>query len=397
MTRARRATERFACWRKESVDVIELTKELIRIRSENPPGNQKPIADFVESTMKEIGLSVERYDYGENKPNVIGRLAGKNDRPSLMMNAHLDTVPAAATDEWRFDPFEPVEHEGKLYGRGAADMKGGLAAMICAAKDLTEADFDLKGSLLLACVVDEEVTGFGTRDIIEKGCVADYGIVGEPTDLKVQIAHKGAIHFKVSTVGKAAHSSLPQLGLNAIYKMAKVCLSVEDMTNEFRKTSHPLVGNPTIVVTTIRGGKNESFVPDSCEIDINRRLIPGETLEQAKRQLRELLRKLMAEDPSLKIASEVTVECEPSEIGAKERIVKEARKSVAIVTGRNPGITGFPATCDMRFMVNQGKIPTIILGPGNLAQAHSLNEYVETDQIVDAQKIYALVAKQLLS
>jgi succinyl-diaminopimelate desuccinylase len=378
------------------LDVVELTKELIRIRSENPPGNQKPIADFVESIMKEVGLEVERYDYAENKPNVIGRL-GKNDRPALMMNGHLDTVPVTDVGGWRFNPFEPTIDNGKLYGRGAADMKGGLAAMICAAEEVAEADFDLKGSLLLVCAVDEEVTGYGTMDIIEKGYTADYGVVGEPTQLSVQTASKGAIHFVASTNGRAAHSSLPQLGINSIYKMAKVCLSIQDMNNELREVSHPLVGNPTIVVTTIRGGENEAFVPARCEIDINRRLVPGESLEQAKKQLSRLFEKLMTDDSSLKIESKVSVECEPSETPAEEHIVQVCREAVAKVVGSDPGITGFPATCDMRFMVNQGRIPTVVMGPGSLEQAHSCDENIEIEQITRAKNVYKFVAIRLLS
>jgi len=379
------------------LNVVELTKDLVRIHSENPPGNQEAIADFVESTMKQIGLEVERDQYAENKPNIIGALVGKNRRPVLMMNGHLDTVPVGDVEKWRFDPFEPLVEAGKLFGRGAADMKGGLAAMICAAEELAEANCELNGTLLITCVVDEEVTGYGTRNIIEKGYAADFGIVGEPTELSVQTASKGAIHYSITTHGRSAHSSLPHLGLNAIDQMVKVCRSIQDLSAELGKINHPLVGKPTIVVTTIRGGENEAFVPASCEIGINRRLVPGEDVKGAEEQLHSLLQKLRAKDLSLVITSKTSVECEPAETSSSERIVQVCRRAVAHVRGRDPGITGFPATCDMRFMVNQGRIPTVILGPGSLEQAHARDEHIEIRQIIDAKRIYGEVAKELLS
>lgn len=377
-------------------DVVELTKELIRIRSENPPGDQRSIGDFLESKMKEIGLNVEKYDYEENKPNVLGRLVGEKEKPVLMLNGHVDTVPVRDAAEWRFAPFEPTESEGKLYGRGAADMKGGLAAMICAAERIIETGPKLRGSLLVACVVDEEITGYGTKDILEKGYTADFAVVCEPNELQVQTAHKGALEFEVLTHGRAAHSSRPRQGINAIYKMSKVCLALEDYLSELEKVKHPLVGNATISVGIIEGGYKRNVVPDACRMQAERRVLPGEQWDQVKGDLEKIFQKLRDEDQDLSLQWKVLLECDASETPACSPIVQESVKAVSKVTGKEIEPTGFGATCDMRFLVNQGRIPTVILGPGSVAQAHVENEYIETQQLVDATEIYYQVSLKLL-
>jgi len=379
-----------------SHDVVELAKELIRIRSENPPGDQRPIADFLESRMKEIGLKVESHDYQENKPNVLGSVVGKNKRPALMLNGHVDTVPIGDFGKWRFNPFEPVESEGKLYGRGAADMKGALAAMICAAERIVQADLDLKGTLIVACVVDEEVTGYGTRDILEKGYTADFAVVGEPTELVVQTAHKGALEFEILARGRAAHASRPRLGVNAIYKMSKVCLALENYLSELEKVRHPLVGNATISVGRIEGGNTRNMVPDACRIEVERRVLPGEELDRVKGDLERIFKRLRDQDPELSLEWKILLECDASETPPDSLIVQKSTEVVSEVTHKSVPLTGFVATCDMRFLVNQGKIPTVILGPGSLSQAHVTDEYVETQQLVEAAEIYYRISKKLL-
>lgn len=381
---------------EDSGELIELTKELLRVRSENPPGDQSAIAEFLESKMKEIGLQVEKYDYEPGKPNVIGKLVGKNRRPILMLNGHVDTVPAGDIDMWRSNPFEPVVRDGKLYGRGAADMKGGLAAMIYAAKKIIDAELDLSGSLLVTCVVDEEVTGYGTQSLVDRGYTADFAIVGEPTELAVLTAHKGALEFTVTTTGKSAHGSTPRKGLNAIYKMSKVCLALEKYLDELEKTRHPLVGSPTISVGKIHGGTAVGVVPEKCQIWVERRTVPEESLDDVKAGIETLLKRLRDADPELNVDWKVTLEVDASETPSESPIVKRSLEAVSEVTGTTATAKGFVAVCDMRFLVNQGRIPTVILGPGSMDQAHVTDEYVEIQQLVNSAKIYYLTAKKLL-
>jgi len=341
-------------------------------------------------------LTVRFHDYKPRRPNVVGLLSGDREKPILMFNGHTDTVPIGEKSLWTTDPFGADVREGKIYGRGASDMKAALAAMIIAAKAIVEDGVQLKGTLMISCVADEEVTGFGTKDLIDRGYRADFAVVGEPTELKVQTAHKGIIWVRIVTKGRAAHASMPHEGINAIYGMSKVCLALKEMSNQVMMKKHPLLGSPTINVGTIKGGLKTNVVPDNCEITVDRRLIPGEIPEIAKSEIDTVLDSLKKHEPQLKMESEIINVAESSETSSDELIVRVAREAVQEVTGRDPGITGFTATSDMRFLVSQAKIPTIILGPGSLRQAHIVDEYVEVQQVFDAAKIYALLGLKLL-
>lgn len=376
-------------------DVVALTRQLVRIPSENPPGEEKAMAEFVAEKLSSLGFNVKLPKYKPGRPHVVGLFSDGKEKPSLMFNAHLDTVPIGDKSLWTVDPLGAEIRNGKIYGRGSSDMKAALAAMVSAAKAILEDDVKLTGTLMITGVTDEEVTGLGTKDIIDRGYRADFAIVGEPTELKVQTAHKGIIWLRIVTKGKAVHSSMPQEGVNAIYKMSKICLTFEDMLQQLMKKNHPLLGSPTISVGTIKGGLKINIVPDYCEISVDRRLVPGETPEVAKHEIKEVLATLKTRDPQLQLEVETINSAHPSETDATEPIVKVARESVKEITGKDPGITGFTATCDMRHLV-KAKIPTIILGPGNLSQAHTIDEYIEIKQIVEAAKIYALMTLRLL-
>jgi len=176
-----------------SDEIIELTRQLIRIPSENPPGGEGEIAEFIAEKLKDLGLTVRVYEFKPGRPSVVGLLSGVKEKPTLMFNGHMDTVPVGDKDLWSVEPFEGVLRDGRIYGRGAADMKGALAAMIASVKAIVESEVNLRGRLILTFVADEEVTGYGTRDLIRRGYRADFAIVGEPNELNVQTAHKGLL------------------------------------------------------------------------------------------------------------------------------------------------------------------------------------------------------------
>ena len=347
--------------------------------------------------MKDLGLTVRVYEFKPGRPSVVGLLSGVKEKPTLMFNGHMDTVPVGDKDLWSVDPFEGVLRDGRIYGRGAADMKGALAAMIASVKAIVESEVRLRGRLILTFVADEEVTGYGTRDLIRRGYRADFAIVGEPNELNVQTAHKGVLWLKVVTRGKAAHASVPHQGVNAIYRMADICLALEKMNSLLAGRKHSLLGSPTINVGTIKGGIKTNIVPDYCEITIDRRLIPGEKPIDVKQEIEETLESLGGKTSKLQFELEVLNLAEPSETPQDELIVQVARKAVKEVIGRDPGVTGFTATCDMRFLVNEAGIPTIILGPGSLRQAHVIDEYVEVEQVINAAKIYTSIILKTLS
>jgi acetylornithine deacetylase/succinyl-diaminopimelate desuccinylase-like protein len=240
------------------------------------------------------------------------------------------------------------------------------------------------------------LTGYGTKSLVDRGYTADFAIVGEPTELAVLTAHKGALEFTVTTSGKSAHGSTPRKGLNAVYKMSRVCLAFERYLDELEKTNHPLVGSPSVNVGRIQGGTAVGVVPEKCQIWVERRTLPGESLEDVKSGIEALFRRLRDADSELNLDWKVTLEVDASETPSESPIVKRSLEAVSEVTGIAATPKGFVAVCDMRFLVNQAKIPTVILGPGSMDQAHVTDEYIEIQQLIDASKIYYLMAKKLL-
>ena len=379
----------------------EITRDLVRIPSVNPPGAEREFAEYLAAKMQKLGMKVELFDVTPGRPNVVGSLPGANSNPSLMFNGHLDVVPPGDSSSWSFEPFEGVIEGERVYGRGSADMKGGIAAMLMAVEALKENEVSLNGSLLIAGVMDEESGGLGTQMLMDKGYRTDMAIVGEPTNLDVEIAHKGNVWFEITTKGKAVHSSTvrtksPKVGLNAIYKMSKIILAFEKYLQDLEKRSNDVVGNPTISVGTIHGGTKTNVVPDTCTITVDRRLLPDESPDQGMAEIDAILSKLRSEDPDIQYESKVFQHKSGVQIDRNERIVKLACEAVKSIRGADPEITGFPAGTDMTYLVRMGKIPTVILGPGRLAQAHNIDEYVETTQVADAAKIYLWLILKIL-
>ncbi len=368
----------------------------------NPPGGEGEVAKYVAERMREIGLDVEVYECLPGRPNVIGRLKGEVSHPTLMLNGHLDVVPPGDTGLWTVDPFGGELRAGRVYGRGSADMKGGLASMLLAAKALKESSVSLKGDLLLTAVVDEEVTGYGANDIVRRGYTADMVVVAEPTDLKPVRAHKGLVWFEVTTVGRALHSSrVSSRGVggevNAIYKMGKVLDALQRYLLELEKRVDPLVGNPTVSVGTITGGSKTNVVPDRCSVTVDRRLLPGEKAGDVTAEVESILRKLGEEDPAFKSEMKIVLNREGAVTSLDEPVVRLSKESAEEVLGTEVEVSGSPATSDMETFVNQGGIPTIMLGPGRIGTAHITDEYVEVDQVVKAAKIYVTLALKTLT
>ncbi|TSA43316.1 M20 family peptidase [archaeon] len=375
------------------IEVADLTKRLIEFRSVNPPGLEYEIAEFVAGLMSEIGMEVKIDEVASRRSNVVGWLKGLDGSPTLMMNGHLDVVPAGDLEQWNTPPFRPCLRHDRIYGRGASDMKGGLASTIEAVKALVRSKTELRGNLLVTMVVDEEGEGKGTLNLIERGYKADMAVIAEPSRLQVLTAEKGVIWAEITTHGKSVHASMTTSkgsasGINAINKMARVISALEAQLPILEERKHPLVGNPTTNVGTITGGTKPNVVPDLCKATIDRRLVPGERTQDALHELTALLSEIGQLDQDFKYDMKVVLTREPIEISPEEKIVRLCRSAAKSVTGRESGYGGFVATTDRSFLVNQAHIPTVILGPGDLAQAHSPNEYVETSDLVTASKIY---------
>jgi len=378
-------------------DVLSLAKEMIKINSENPPGNEKALADYMVEVFNGIGLKALQLDFLPNRPNVVALYGSRDQGRSLIFDGHLDTVPCGDLSLWSINPLEGAIRNGQLYGRGATDMKSSIAAFTCALKAIVDSGIKLKGQVTIVLTSDEEISGLGTKSVLEKGYRADAAIVGEPSNLEVNTAHKGVARWRLTTFGKAAHASAPQEGVNAIYKMAKAVIKLEEIAEKYlqQERTHPILGRPTLNVGIIRGGIKDNIVPDSCEITIDRRLLPGETWHEVEKEFRGELEKLSREDPNFKYELKLYHAHNAAETPSTHPFVKLAKNAVKDVLGRESTVEGFVATTEMSHLVEAG-IPSIILGCGDLKVAHTINEYVPVQQIIDATKIYTLIILRYL-
>lgn len=372
--------------------ITSLASRLVKINSENPPGREGEIASFVAERLSDLGLRswIDRF---RDRANAVGVYEGGNGF-SLMLITHLDTVPAGDKENWNFPPFGGVFKDGKLYGRGAADAKGPLASMLGALKLLADSGWKVNGKIIFAAVADEEVNSEGVKRLIAKGVKADSAIVGEPTSLNVCVAHKGRLLFSVEFLGKAAHASSPRLGINAIYPASEFALEVAKISGEaFEK--HPLLGSSTAAPTIVRGGIKDNMIPEHVEIWIDRRVLPNEKLESIISYYRSIAEKIAARHGA-KADLRIKKWVPSSEVDPSSKIVTAAIDAASKILGIQAKPVGFQATCDMSFLVNEAEIPSIVFGPGSLDQAHTVDEWVEVDQLFAAAKIYAAVALSLL-
>jgi len=286
-----------------SVEAIKIIQDLVRLPSENPPGKEDEIAQYIENFMKGLGLDVSYFEFLPGRPSVMGVIKGLKRKPVLMFNGHLDVVPAGNIDLWKYDPFGGELIDGKIYGRGASDMKGGLAAMLLAAKALKESGVSLKGDLMITAVSDEEVKGQGAIDLVKRGYRAEMAIIGEPTNLIPQRAHKGLIWLEIRTTGKSMHSSFATSEQgeksNAILHMNKILESLQNYSKQLELKKDTLVGTPTLSVGTIEGGSKTNMIPDMCRITVDRRLLPEESPLKVELEVRQILMNLEKENSNL--------------------------------------------------------------------------------------------------
>jgi acetylornithine deacetylase/succinyl-diaminopimelate desuccinylase-like protein len=300
-------------------------------------------------------------------------------------------VPAGSLDTWSHDPWAGAVVDGRLIGRGSVDMKGPIAAALAAAAAIDRVGLDLAGTIDFHLAADEEMAGIhGTKVLWEEGLlVQDACIVGEPSELQVGLAERGGAWFTATAYGRAAHGSQPHRGVNAIISMAMFLLRLPEVLPD---TEHPLTGRPTVNAALIAGGSAPNVVPDRCEVDIDRRISPGERdPERVRAPFLELVEDLHRQHPEVEIGVELREWTDAAEAPADSAIVKLARDAVTAETGTAPDLVGFTGITDARFYINQAKIPTVILGPGSLSVAHTANESIGTDELVSGARAYARI------
>jgi acetylornithine deacetylase len=367
---------------------LELLSKLVSINSVNPdlvpgsPGERK-IAEFIANYLEESGLEVKFQRTSRNdRPNVIGILHGSGGGKTLMLNGHTDTVGVKGMR----DPFTARLEDEKLYGRGAFDMKGGLSSMLLAAKIIRQSGSKLRGDLLITGVVDEEYASVGTEEIA-KDYHADGAIILEASDLKIGVAHKGFAWIDVETFGKAAHGSMPNLGVDAILSMGEFLTRIEALERELSQSKqHPLLGPGSIHASTIQGGRELSTYPDHCLVQLERRTIPGETKAQVTKEIQDIIDDLHSmRGGRFRASSRITLFRDPWEADKDSFVVKALSKAIVAVSAHESGITSDPGWMDSAILQSVG-IPCVIFGPGGFG-AHGLDEYVNFHEVVGCTKI----------
>jgi len=351
-------------------------QDLVRINSVNPrldpsAAGEAAIAAYVADALEQLGLEVFRHEPAPGRISVVGRLRGSRPGKSLMLNAHADTVDVAGMDE----PFSGDIRDGRIHGRGAYDMKGGLAAMMGAVKALVDAGRPHGGEILLAAVADEEYASLGTEDLVSR-YHPDGAIVTEPTALDICLAHKGFAWFEVTTNGRAAHGSRFDLGIDANMRMGRVLAELDLLEKELRaRTPHPLVGPPSLHAATLAGGSGLSTYAASCRLQIERRTIPGERAERVIEEIESILDRQMARDPGFEAEFNVVLVREPFEVAPDAPIVRALTEASTAVLGRTPAYVGQTPWMDAALLAAAGT-ETVVMGATG-AGAHANEEWVD--------------------
>jgi acetylornithine deacetylase len=365
-------------------DVEALLAQLVAIDSVNPslvPGGagEAEIARFVAGWAEEAGLRVEIVEPVAGRPSVVATAGGRGGGQSLMLNAHLDTVGVAGMAA----PHEPRVHDGRLYGRGSYDMKGGLAACMLATAGAAGAG--LGGDVLLTAVSDEEHSSIGVRAVLDR-FKADACVVSEPTGLDVCVAHKGFAWWRIMARGRAAHGSRPDLGSDAIARMGPVLTGLAELDRRLEERTHPLVGRASVHASLIGGGQELSSYPERCVLEVERRTLPGEAHESVIEELRGLL-----DDGAPDVLeADVTLVRDPFEVGQDEAIVSLVRERATEILGRAPETVGHTAWMDAAFTQAAG-IATVVFGPDG-AGAHEVEEWVDVASVEACARILLAAA-----
>lgn len=383
------------------MDAVSLLHDLIRLPSVNPMGRELPaeicfegrVTAYLEDYFAALGVPYERFDVAPGRANVIARVDVPDAARTLLLDAHQDTVPV---DGMTIAPFEPTQRNGRIHGRGACDVKGGMAAMLAAFARLAQERPQGGSNVVMSCTCDEEQGQIGVNDLVSLwsdgagrsrllGAPPDAAIVAEPTELHVVVAHRGATRWKIRTTGRACHSSEPQRGENAIYKMSRVLGALEEYAARLpgRVPAHPRCGPATLSVGRISGGVSVNTVPDECTIEIDRRCVPGEdglaVIEDVRRFLAERLDVEFDMLPPWCLGPPLSDE-------RNGPFAEELLAHVERTSGPHH-LIGVPyGTHASRFAA--AGVPAVVCGPGSIAQAHTGDEWIEIDQLRQAADIY---------
>ena len=372
-------------------NTLQLLRDMIAIPSVNPmrTNSGEPVeqgmANFIETVLARAGIDCERQTIAKGRDNVIGVVqATGTGANGLMLNSHMDTVPV---DNMSINPFDPVIENGCVFGRGSCDAKASIAAMLAAVIDYAKRA-ERSSPVVFAAMADEEFAFSGAWKLIEKSWPISACVVGEPTLLRRVIAHKGIVRWRINVQGVSAHGATPELGRSAIYDGARVALALEEYARQLAQSeSHTLLGQPTLNVGKVVGGQSVNIVPDTCVFELERRLLPGEDGRQAMQECGEFLRVKLGETVQLTFADPYLVD-PAMETVPNAKIVSALARAQQATLGGEREVAGAHYGTDGSKLAKAG-IETVVCGPGDIAQAHTANEFVQVEQVELATRMYA--------
>jgi succinyl-diaminopimelate desuccinylase len=387
--------------------VVEWTRELVRIPSVYRPQTgeaEENAAKWVEARFQELGLEIHWQVVEPGRPNVIGILHGPEGGKRLMFEGHTDVVTEGDASAWKHPPFEAQIENGRIYGRGGNDMKGGLVAAILAVQAIVKSGVKLGGSILIGALVDEEGRMKGVKHFVQQGWAKDISaaIICEPEDNRLCIAQKGVMWVKVMVTGKMAHGAMPLTGINPVYRAAALLRELELLeADEIRRHGkHEFLGQPsvtpTIIQSPVQGEPQNNVMPAQCTMTLDIRLIPGQSPEDIEGKIRAIFQRLQSQDTHFQADLEVIESRPPTATSRQEPVVLDLDRTFRDLTGKEPVYGGVPGSTDGTILFGRAGVLIVTCGPGDTLIPHHVDEYLDIDQLVEATRLYALTAMRYL-
>lgn len=389
-------------------ELVRWTQDLVRIPSVYRPERneaEEPAAQWVAAKCRAMGLETHWEMVAPGRPNVIA-LYGQPGGKCLMFEGHTDVVTEGDRTAWQHDPFGAKIVDGKVYGRGANDMKSGLVAALIAIKAIKESGVKLPGEILLGALVDEEGRMSGVKHFVQQGWARRVSacLVCEPEENHVCISQKGVMWVKIRTLGKMSHGAMPLTGINPMYQMAELLEALKrlEAAEIVRVGQDPCLGQPSISPTAIRapiegaGEEQNNVIPAVCRVTLDIRLIPGQTPKDMAARIRAVLADLQAQDPTFQAELTVIESRPPTATAKMEFVVQALASAIREVAGREPVYGGVPGTTDGTILHAWAGVPIVTCGPGSIGVPHQVDEYLEIAQLVEAAKLYVVTALRYL-
>jgi len=388
-------------------EVIRWTQELVRIPSVYRPEQgeaEEPAARWVEERLKEIGLETSFEVVEPGRPNVVGIWRGAKGGKTLMFEGHTDVVTEGDASQWTYPPFEARIVDGKMYGRGANDMKGGLVAALCATKAIVKSGVKLSGDILIGAVCDEEGRMIGIKHFVEQGWAenVDAAIICEPEENHLCTSQKGVMWVRVTATGKMAHGAMPLTGVNSAYPIAEflVAMRALEAAQIAEHGQHEFLGQPSITPTIlrspVRGEPQNNVMPARTEVMLDIRLIPGQSPEEIEAKIKAACDAIHAEDKRVTFKVKVLEARAPTATDRNEPIVKVLDQVYRDLTGKEPTYGGVPGSTDGTILNSRAGVPIVTCGPGDIYIPHHIDEWQSLDELIEATRLYVVAAMRFL-